>query len=77
MSGDNALKERHVLRARLEFDRAEGEITEAEDAGAKHQQPKQTIFKNAGEAPGRGRWRTHYITAKRSSSPLRTLPGLV
>jgi hypothetical protein len=47
----------------LESDRAEGEITEADDAGAKHQQPKQTIFKNAGEAPG-GRWRTHYIAAK-------------
>ena len=45
--------------------RAEGEITEADDAGAKHHQPKQTIFKNAGEAPGCGRWRTHYIDAKR------------
>ena len=48
------------LSAPLEFDRAEGEITEADDAGAKHQQPKQTIFKHAGGAPGRGRWRTHY-----------------
>ena len=63
-----------MLRVRLEFDRAEGEITEAEDAGAKHQQPEQTIFKNAGKAPGRGR--THYIAAKSSFSALRTLPGL-
>ena len=78
MSADNQLRERRerLTPPLLEFDRAEGEITEADDAGAKHQQPKQAIFKNAGEAPGRGRWRTHYIAAKRSSSPLRTLLGL-
>ena len=39
---------------------AEGEITETDDAGAKHHQPEQTVFKNAGKAPGRRRWRTHY-----------------
>jgi hypothetical protein len=60
----------------LESDRAEGEITETDDAGAKHHQPEQTVFKNAGKAPGRGRWRTHYIAAKSSFSALCTLPGL-
>ena len=75
MSGDNALK-RAVAPPVLESYRAEGEITESDDAGAKHQQPKQAIFKNAGKASGRGRWRTHYIAAKSSLSALRTLPGL-
>src|SRR5829696_6606477 len=63
MSGDNALK-RAVAPPVLESYRAEGEITESDDAGAKHQQPKQAIFKNAGKA-----WNTYRCAHRNCGAP--------